>query len=391
MKNIKGLALEVNKTGKIERVLYNDVNDAVKENQLFPTILHRSEFASALDFLNRLRNEKMVFDVPLSLEVDGQAKSFYFSAVSKNENYILMASNNQGMDSSIYDEIAKVNNELANQLRESMKNNMQRPSTLGEPQLEEFTKLNNELVNIQRELNKSNRKLAELNERKNELIGIAAHDLRNPLGVITGYIQFIKGTSDNLNESQVQMLDKAVDTAKKMIAMLEELLDMSELESGKVVLNLSEVDITKLIAENVELNQVLANKKNIKIHYSSPEKIILHIDAPKIEQVINNFISNAIKYSHQETNIYITLEVSENQITVSVRDEGQGIPQDELYKVFEPFKTTSVKSTGGEKSTGLGLAITKKVIEAHNGKVGVSSDVGVGTEFYFSLPLTLNT
>lgn len=387
MQELMGIALEVDKTGKILRVLYNNLEQKVEAGMLFPMVLSQGEFASAMNFINRLKTESIVFDVPLGVNSQGEVRSFYFTGVSKDEKFMLLASNNQGLDSSIYDEIAKVNNELANQLRESVKSNLQKQSTLQEPQLQEFTKLNNELVNIQRELNKSNNKLAKLNDQKNELIGIAAHDLRNPLGVIGGYIKFVKGTSDNLSEQQLQMLDKAIETTDKMTGMLEELLDISELESGKVVLHISEVDINTLLKEDVELNQVIADRKGISIHYSSPGSTILQIDAPKVEQVINNFISNAIKYSHENTQICVALEREEKEIRVSVRDEGQGIPENELHKVFEPFETTSVKATGGEKSTGLGLAITKKVVEAHQGHIGVKSEIGVGTEFYFTLPL----
>lgn len=381
-----GLALEVDKAGKIERILFNDVSDNIAVNKLFPTILYRGEFSAALDFLNRLRNEKMLVDVPLAIDINQQAKSFYFTGVKNDDLYVLIASSDQGMDSTIYDEIAKVNNELANQLRESMKNNMQRSELVNEPGLDDFSKLNNELVNTQRELSKSNKKLATLIEQKNELIGIAAHDLRNPLAVISGYIQFVKGTSDNLHDGQVQMLDKAVETTKKMTQMLEDLLDMSELESGKVVLNLCDSDIVKLLREAVELNQVIADKKKIRIHFEFDGELILKMDAAKIEQVINNFISNAVKYSHSDTNVYVSVHTDESNVSIKVRDEGQGIPKEELKKVFEPFKTTSVKTTGGEKSTGLGLAITRKVIEAHHGTIGVESEVGVGTEFFFTLP-----
>ncbi len=388
IKRLEGIALTVDKTGKILTVLFNDVNENIKEGGLFPTIVAKGEFAAALDFLNRLKNNKMLVDIPLSLTVKDETKSFYFTGVEKSDYFVLIASNNQGMDASIYDEIAKVNNELANQVRESVKSNFQREQDIKEPQLEEFTKLNNELVNTQRQLSKSNRQLEILNEQKNQMIGIAAHDLRNPLGVISGYIQFVKGTSSNLQPAQVQMLDKAIETSKNMTGMLEELLDMSELESGNVNLKFSVCDIQEILKENIQLNQVIADAKQIKIHFESVGSIEVNIDKLKIEQVINNFISNAIKYSHSDTNINVSLSKEHNTLTVSVRDQGQGIPQNELSGVFEPFKTTSVKATGGEKSTGLGLSIAKKLVEAHHGEIGVKSQANIGTEFYFKLPIT---
>ncbi len=382
----KGLALEIDRTGKVVRVLYNNVDADIAENKLFPTMLARTEFSNALSFLQRLQKEQMVSEIPLGIETNGMVQSFYFSGVKKSDNFVLIASSMQGMDTSLYDEIAKVNNELANQLRESMKFNLDKKPGIPEPNLEEFTKLNNELINIQRELNKSNKKLEELNEQKNQMIGIAAHDLRNPLSVITGYVQFVMGTGTNLTEPQRQMLQKSVDTSKKMMQMLEELLDMSEIESGKVILNKVEADLDKVIRENVELNQVIADRKNIKINYQSPGATVLNMDTPKIEQVFNNFLSNAIKYSHADTEVSVALELEPDRVVVRVRDQGQGIPAEEINKVFEPFKTTSVKATAGEKSTGLGLAITKRIIEVHGGEVGLSSEVGVGSEFYFTLP-----
>lgn len=386
----QGLALEVNKNGKILRILYNNIGTEIDEKQLFPTILARAEFNNALSFMQRLQTEHMVSEIPLGLEIDGTVTSYYFSGVKKQENYVLIASSAQGMESSLYDEIAKVNNELANQLRSAIKTNLSTP-TPNVPNFDEFSKLNNELINAQRELNKSNKKLEQLNEQKNEMIGIAAHDLRNPLSVITGYIQFVMGTGTNLTDAQRQMLDKSVNAAKKMMHMLEELLDMSEIESGRVILNKTQADLDKLLQDDVELNQVIANKKNITIDYQSQGPIDIEIDPPKIEQVFNNFLSNAIKYSQPNTCIKVRVERTPKLVTVKVIDQGPGIPDEEVNKVFKPFETTSVQATDGEKSTGLGLSICSRIINVHGGQVGLQSKVGKGSEFYFSLPLWCTT
>jgi signal transduction histidine kinase len=117
----------------------------------------------------------------------------------------------------------------------------------------------------------------------------------------------------------------------------------------------------------------------------------LSIDQNKIEQVLNNIISNAIKYSNKDKNILISVTKKAEDIIFSVQDQGQGIPPEELSKLFQPFQVTSTKSTDGEKSTGLGLSIIKKIIEFHKGQVWVESEFGVGTTLYFSLPISVHS
>ncbi len=379
-----GIVLDIDSKGKIVQVLHNDTGIKAKVGDLFPTLLSSTEMANALGFLQRLKQEKLVIEVPMALELDGQPVEFFFTGVDKGDHLFLVATRNQGEDAEIYRQLAMVNNELANLLRAAVKQNAQR-SEMSVPNLDQFTQLNNELVNTQRALSKSNRQLAALNDQKNELIGVAAHDLRNPISVISGYVRFVVGTGTNLTDDQKQMLNKAIDTSDKMLKMLEELLDISEIEAGKVNLKCQTVDLADLIAASIELNQVIADKKDIHLEFASDSIAPVYIDELKMEQVINNLISNAIKYSGRETSVLIALEQYDDELVVSVTDQGQGIPAGEVSQVFMPFSKTSVKSTGGEKSTGLGLAITKKIVEAHGGRIKVESEVGVGSCFSFRL------
>jgi hypothetical protein len=142
----------------------------------------------------------------------------------------------------------------------------------------------------------------------------------------------------------------------------------------------------------VGLNRVLAQKKNIGIDLIvNKPGLIVNADGPKLEQVFNNLISNAIKFSIAATVIKVEISGSENSVIIDVRDQGQGIPEAELDKLFKPFQKTSVKSTGGEKSTGLGLSIAKRIVEAHKGVIRVESKVGEGTTFYVELPLAVGS
>jgi len=191
-----------------------------------------------------------------------------------------------------------------------------------------------------------------------------------------------------LNEKQIKFFSIIESSSEFMVRLIDDLLDISKIESGKLELNLQSTDLISLVKHNVELNSVLAEEKQIELLFSYDEHLPkIMIDAHKIEQVLNNLISNAIKFSYPQSTIEIHVTRSENNAVISVRDKGQGIPADELDKLFKPFEKSSVKGTEGEKSTGLGLIIVRKIVEGHQGEIWVESEVGKGATFYVSLPI----
>jgi signal transduction histidine kinase len=174
-----------------------------------------------------------------------------------------------------------------------------------------------------------------------------------------------------------------------MTELLDDLLDIASLESGKSILNLRPVEIEAFVLYCVDVNRPLSEEKEIRVETNfSPNLSVLMLDQTKMEQVLNNLLSNAIKYSYPRTTIWVKTAVIENELIIEVQDEGQGIPQEDLETVFEPFVTSSVKTTGGETSTGLGLAIVKRVVERHGGRIWVESTVGVGSSFFVALPVS---
>ncbi len=244
----------------------------------------------------------------------------------------------------------------------------------------------------QQELEQKNLELASLNEQKNYFLGMASHDLRNPLGNIITLAQFIESDEDKLSDEQKTFLATIISSGQFMLNLLNDLLDVSRIESGNATIELNEINIVELIQQSIADNKYHAQKKNISIQYSAHENIpSLHGDAAQLRLVLNNLISNAIKYSVQGTLVEINVSCNETEVEIAVADQGQGIPEDELDEVFRPFQRTSVQSTAGEKSTGLGLTIAKKVVEAHNGTISVTSKVGKGTVFSFTLPLHQKT
>jgi signal transduction histidine kinase len=192
------------------------------------------------------------------------------------------------------------------------------------------------------------------------------------------------------DDDNYQFLEIIERSGNKMLRIITDLLDISQLEAGKLVAKKEMVNITELISLNIETNQLLASKKEIHIDFIKPlEQIYYMADGNKLEQVMNNLLTNAIKFSFPGKKIMVNLERIEGDIQIVVEDQGQGIPQHELQDLFKPFTQTSVKPTHGEQSTGLGLYSVKRIVDAHEGTVTVESTVGTGTRFCVMLPKTV--
>jgi len=236
-----------------------------------------------------------------------------------------------------------------------------------------------------KELEEQNQLLKSLNEQKNEFLGIAAHDLRNPIGVIQGFSELLE---ENIDDEFKDYTGEIIKMSTKMLSLLNDLLDISKIEAGKLDLKKEKIDYCAFITQNIRMNELLARGKGIEIISNlESQELIVSIDEEKINQVLNNLIGNAIKYSYPKSTITVKVVKENNQFVTHVIDNGQGIPEKELDGLFNPFKQTSVKPTSGEASHGLGLAIVKKIIEGHNGHVGVTSECGKGSVFSFTLPI----
>ena len=229
------------------------------------------------------------------------------------------------------------------------------------------------------------------NDYKNHFLGMVVHDLRSPLGAIMNICESLSyQLSPLLTEKQSKLFDMIMISSRFMANLINDLLDISAIESGHLSLKRQMVDIAVPIIKSVEINKMFASPKNMSIAVSWPEQLpLVFADVNRIEQVIDNLLSNAIKYSQAGTDISLRLCPENDKIVVSIADQGPGIPEEEQEKLFNVFGKTSVRpASGKERSTGLGLLIVKKIIEAHGGIVWVQSEPGKGTEFFFSLPLS---
>ncbi|HKV09327.1 MAG TPA: ATP-binding protein [Thermoanaerobaculia bacterium] len=285
----------------------------------------------------------------------------------------------------------RIDNERTNALRAAMKDlslRIEERAGQGSPDYDELSRLNNELATAQRELARKNAELARLNDQKNQFLGIAAHDLRNPLDVILTYSRFLlEDAGETLDPQHTRFIRTIRSSSSFMLNLVEDLLDVSKIEAGRLELDLARVDLAALVRRNVELHRVLAEKKEIGIDLEEEGgEVPMVLDPAKIEQVLNNLIGNAVKFSPPGRRVLVRLTGQGEGAVIAVHDQGPGIPAHEMDKLFRPFEKTSVRSTGGEKGAGLGLTIVKNIVSGHGGEIRVESTVGEGAAFYVSLP-----
>ena len=244
------------------------------------------------------------------------------------------------------------------------------------------------LKNEHKKLMIANDNLRKMNEEKNIFLGIAAHDLRNPISATQSLSEIILN-DENLKKEEVNFFIETIYQANcRAMDLVTNLLDVSRIESGIVNIKFQKKNYIEFLIQCIELNQIIANKKEIKILFETgTEPITLEFDPIYLEEVINNLLSNAIKYSYPKSIIKIKVSVSEKHVLTEIIDNGVGISSDEIAILFNPFQKSSSKPTSGESSSGLGLAIVKKIIVLHNGEVGIKSELNKGSNVYFSLPL----
>jgi signal transduction histidine kinase len=239
------------------------------------------------------------------------------------------------------------------------------------------------------ELNETNIKLKYINDEKNKFIGIAAHDIRNPVSGIYSFSELLLDDDNSkMNSEELEIVKIIKSLSLEILELTSNLLDVSKIESGKIDLNYIHQDYIFFIKRKMKINQLLANPKNIVIQLESEHEILMsEFDDNYMSEVINNLLSNAIKFS--EKNCVIIIRISENNdlVLTEVIDRGKGIPLEEQDKLFNYFQKSSTKPTDGESSTGLGLAIVKNIVTNFQGSIGIKSTLNEGSNFYFTFPV----
>jgi signal transduction histidine kinase len=243
------------------------------------------------------------------------------------------------------------------------------------------------------------RELRRLNDEKNEFMGIAAHDLRNPLSAVSGYSEMVIEDAHQLKHGAVtdsvacgaeleENGRRIRETAKRMAEMVQNLLDANRIERGEMKVNLAPTELTSLVSSVVESQRPRAEAKQQGLRLEVESAPVLAIVDPSVTvQVLENLVSNAVKYSPPTRNIVVRVKRTPEAVRCEVQDEGPGLSGEDHKKLFGKFARLSAKPTGDEHSTGLGLSIVKKMVEAMNGKVWCESELGQGATFIVTLPI----
>lgn len=383
------LALRTGPRGELREVLA-DLHGRADGAATFIDVLDAGSHDKALRLLADLAAGQYVTDRELVVAASDAAPAAVLTWIGwpQDEDVLLVGATSTVEAMSVYEELLQVNNEQANLLRAAAAGRARARRRDESDAVQELMALNNELATVERQLAKQNVTLERVNEDKDRLLGMVAHDLRNPLTAVIGLAHALStGRAGEVDDGARHVAERIAVVAGHMGRMVDDLVDLAAVESGRVRLDLEHVAVDALLREAVELSSFAAADKDIELEVEAPADVVVHADRSKAQQIVQNLVDNAVKYSHRGTTVAVVARVVGSDVVVTVTDEGQGIPAEELSELFQPFATTSVRTTGGERSTGLGLAIVRRLVEAHGGSVEVDSEVGVGSVFRVRLPL----
>src|SRR4030095_1690986 len=234
----------------------------------------------------------------------------------------------------------------------------------------------------------ANDSLIKLNEEKNEFMGIAAHDLRNPLSGILSFSRKLRTQPERYTKEEVSQITHEMELAsEKMLELISKMLDYNIIESGKKIFNSGRFSANEILLSMMPAYNERAAAKNISVNFSCEDDMFVYADRDALEQILDNLISNAIKFTPQGKNIFIKAFTNGGFTRFEVKDEGPGLTDKDKQKLFGRFARLSAQPTGNEKSTGLGLSIAKKLTNIMGGKIWCESTHGEGATFIIELPV----
>lgn len=244
-----------------------------------------------------------------------------------------------------------------------------------------------ENVRLFREIEKKNRELETASRHKSEFLANMSHELRTPLNAIIGFSEILnEGMFGEINDKQAEYLTDILESGKHLLSLINDILDLSKIEAGRMELQPSEFDLPSLIDHSLLLVRERAQRRGIVLERTvDPRLGTIQADERKLKQVLLNLLSNALKFTPEGGRVDVRASICDGATEISVTDTGVGIAPEDLATVFEEFRQvgTAAKKVEG---TGLGLAISRKFVELHGGKIGVESRVGEGSTFAFTLP-----
>ncbi|MFZ1806638.1 MAG: HAMP domain-containing sensor histidine kinase [Cyclobacteriaceae bacterium] len=234
-------------------------------------------------------------------------------------------------------------------------------------------------------LARQNQQLNDLNVEKQQIIGVVSHDLKGPFNRIFALMQLMSMSGDNLTDDQKEYIGKIHQIAVDGLNMVRNLLDSRKIEEKIFDLTLEPIELKSFVSSFVKNYKAVAERKKIELIFESPKDISVVADRLYLNRILDNLLSNAIKFSEQEKKVTVSIDNVEENILLTVRDEGPGISEEDQKKLYQKFQKLTAKPTGGESSTGLGLSIVKTLIEKMDGRISCQSQLGEGAAFTITL------
>jgi signal transduction histidine kinase len=238
------------------------------------------------------------------------------------------------------------------------------------------------------ELQRLYQELESASQHKSDFLATMSHELRTPLNAIIGFSEVLNEQMyGELNERQLAYVNDVLDAGKHLLSLINDVLDLAKIEAGSMELELSEVAIPAVLRSAVSIHSERASRGGIELSVTTePKEITITADERRLRQVVFNLVSNAVKFTPAGGRVDISAHADDGHVEIAVADTGPGIPAGDLEKIFEQFE----QSGDGKKveGTGLGLPLSRKLLELHGGRLWVESELGRGSTFRFTLPVT---
>jgi signal transduction histidine kinase len=244
----------------------------------------------------------------------------------------------------------------------------------------DVNRMNDELGRLYGELERASR-------HKSDFLATMSHELRTPLNAIIGFSEILQEQMfGELNERQLTYVDDVIEAGRHLLSLINDVLDLAKIEAGRMDLELTEVAIPEVLKSAVSMHAEGASRGGIELGLSTePEEIVVSADERRVRQIVFNLLSNAVKFTPPEGRVDVSSRLGDGHVEVAVADTGPGIPAEDLETIFEEFE----QSIDGKKAegTGLGLPLSRKLVELHGGRLWVESEPGKGSTFRFTLPV----
>jgi signal transduction histidine kinase len=365
------------RSNDLNPIVQNAIQVRTKDLEKQIEILHKTKEALRSDNLFLEYKKKDLLNLASSLEETNEDIS------TKNAELIIQQQTitQQSLElHAIHQEILEKHRELENQ-----KEALQDQSDYLHEANQTITMMHEEVQQQKNEILKKNEELLNLNNEKNNLISIVAHDLKSPLNQMRGLLSIIKVKIDKTDAETMACLEMIEKSASRLTALIAKILDVEAIESKDLNLVIERFDLSELLKLLVERYSISAKEKSIKLVAGFDDDVLIKADKVYTMQIFDNLLSNAIKFSSSNKNIFVSIRKEKDHFITEIKDEGPGISEDDMKKLFGKYQKLSARPTGNESSTGLGLSIVKKFVEAMNGQIWCESKFGDGASFFVSL------